>query len=133
MSKKLLTVLSICLVIGLGVALYVWADSCCSPDALCNGSVTAMVDTCRFRFSVYHDLVDPDHTVYLWIKSSPEEEYTGFMLSVHEYPTPLCTLYVTTLELDPNTTYYYYFACADCSGREPDIGVDDFNTGNCDE
>ena len=133
MSKKSLIALSICLVMAAGIALYVWADTCCSGDALCDGQRTGEIDTCNFHFSVYHDKVDPDHVVYLWIKSSLEDEYTAFMLSIHSDPTPICTRYVTTLELDPRTRYYYYFACANCPSSDPDEGYYDFNTGNCDE
>ena len=70
MSKKSLIVLSICLVMLAGVVAYVWANGCCTGDALCHGSVVAGVNSCEFYFTVDHHRQEGDqHSVKLWIQS----------------------------------------------------------------
>ncbi|HUT02751.1 MAG TPA: hypothetical protein VM163_02535 [bacterium] len=132
MSKRSLIVLSICLVVGAGIALYVWADNCCSGDALCNGGVVAGVNSCVFTFSVYHNLVDPPHDVYLYIKKDGDPAFVPHLTEIGESPQPLCVLHVVALELDENSTYYYYFQCEDCDSRDPDGSLPySLMTGDC--
>jgi len=133
MGKRSLIVLSIFFVIGLGIALYVWADTCCSGDPLCNGGVVAEANSCVFTFHVDHNWVDPDHDVYLWIREDGEPAFLPHLTAVHDNPDPLCTLHTIALELDENSTYYYYFACDDCTGRDPDAGSlpHSLMTGDC--
>ena len=54
MSKKSLIVLSICLVMAAGIAVYVWANGCCEdPYDLCNPSVEKDGQTeCDYEFNV---------------------------------------------------------------------------------
>ena len=134
MSKKLLIVLSICFVIGLGIALYVSADTCCSGDALCNGGVVAGVNSCEFYFTVDHDRVEGDqHSVRLWIQKEGDPSEIPYMMQiVGPPPYPICVTYDRALTLDANSTYYYYFKCEDCSGRDPNSDRWTLLTGDCD-
>jgi len=84
-----------------------------------------------FSFHVDHNWVDPDHDVYLWIREDGEPAFLPHMTTVHEHIDPLCVLHEVALELDENTTYYYYFECHDCSGRDPNSGTHNLMTGDC--
>ena len=133
MSKRLLTVLSICFVAAAGIALYVWASGCCSGDALCNGGALGTVG-CTYQFTVDHDRDSGGgtHEVYVWIRPSDDPAFTSHLMAVGSLPPyPVCVEYVNNLSLNADTTYYYYFQCADCSGRDPDSGTHTLNTGSC--
>ena len=133
--RLLITVLAVCLVGAGGFALKLWADGCCTGDALCNGGVVNIADTCNFYFTVDHDRVEGDqHSVKLWIQKDGDPTVTGYMMAiVGDPPYPVCVKYDKTLTLDANSTYYYYFACEDCSGRDPN-GSSRYtlHTGDCD-
>ena len=129
--RLLITVLAVCLVGAGGFALKLWADGCCSGDPLCNGGAIGRIG-CVYSFTVYHDVVDDEeHTVYVYIKEEGDSAYTAFLSSIHESPQPACLLYKAAIELEENKTYYYYFACADCEGRDPNEGTYTLVTGNC--
>jgi len=135
MNKRSLIVLSLCLVIGAGFAVYVWASGCCGgepgPPCVCNGECFQVVDTCLFDFDVDHSRdCGIGHDVYLYIKAQGGEEYTAFLMTLQTPgpPFPLCMQYGVELELEPNTVYYYYFGCADC---EEECCDDHFNTEDC--
>ena len=51
---------------------------------------------------------------------------------VGEWPYEVCVQYDRTLTLDANSTYYYRFACEDCSGKDPESGRYTLLTGDCD-
>jgi len=127
MSKRLLTVLSICFVVAAGIALYVWASGCCSGDPLCNGSATKVVgEGCYYDFEVYldRDCVDTT-TVRLKIREHGTGNFSAYMcLIMEEPPYNQCVRYGVRLQLDPDKEYDYYFETASgCSGRDPDAGV----------
>jgi len=136
MSKKSLIVLSVCLVIAAGIVAYVWASGCCGGDpgetpCICNGARFHIADTCRWHFTVDHSReCGMGHDVYVYMKGQNGDPYIGILLSLETPgpPYPICTQYAGTLELNPNTVYYYYFRCADC---EEECCGDHFNTGDC--
>ncbi len=132
MSKKSLIVLSVCLVIAAGIVAYVWASGCCGEDhCICNGNALQAVETCDWHFTVDHSReCGMGHDVYVYMKGQNGDPYIGILLSLETPgpPYPICTQYAGTLELNPNTVYYYYFRCADC---EEECCGDHFNTGDC--
>jgi len=130
MTKKSLMLLFVCLVLGAGIAAYVWAD-CCSGDALCHGGVLAQLGGCVFVFEVDHNWVEEAHDVYLWIMKDGDPAFYPHLMEVRESPQPLCLLHTLPLELDANSTYIFYFTCADCSGKDPNVGTHNVMTGNC--
>lgn len=138
MTKKSLIVLSVCLAIGAGIAVYVWASGCCpDDDNLCHGGVISVGD-CEFLFTVDHDRDGGggSHEVHLFLKKTGGLSFDSFLLTVQSpWPFPVCVEYGRLLELEPNTTYYYYFVCNDCSPPSFDPGIGSnytLNTGDCD-
>lgn len=130
MTKNSLIVLSACLLIGAGIAGTVWAYCCCTNSCLCNDGVVQIVDTCWFKFDVDHDKdCGTGHNVYLYLKENGALDFTAFMMTPGGPPYPSCILYTTSLELDANTGYWYYFVCPTC-GQATVTGY--FNTGECD-
>jgi len=135
MSKKSLIVLSICLVLGASIALYVWANGCCEGDPLCYGDVVHRGD-CNFYFTVDHDREEGDqHQVRIVIQKEGDLTAVPYMMEIwSEWPYPICVTYDLLLNLDANSTYYYVFDCATegCSGRDPDVNRYTLLTGYCD-
>ena len=134
MTRKSLIVLSLCLLLGAGIAVYVWASGCCPDDNLCNGTVTGLGE-CEFLFNVDHDRDNGggSHEVHLKIKKSGDETYDAFMMEVQSvWPYPVCVTFGKSLDLEATTAYLYYFECAtEGCGRDPSSGAYNFNTGNC--
>ena len=133
MNNRSLVVLSICLVIGAGIAAGVWAYVCCDEVCLCNGGRVQVPDSCLFRFQVDHDReCGTGHDVYLYLRAQGEPAFTEFLMNAPPPPPPpydACMEYYTTKMLEPGTVYYYYFGCADC---DEECCHDHFNTGDCD-
>ena len=90
-----------------------------------------MLNSCNWHFTVNHSRdCGIGHDVYLYIKAQGGDAYTGFLLALQTPgpPYPVCVQYGGTLQLSPNTVYYYYFGCADCGEQ---CCHDHFNTGDC--
>jgi len=133
MNKRSLVVLSICLVLGAGVVGYVWANGCCDGDALCNGDVVHQ-GSCNFYFTVDHDNIDPMHAgVKVYVQKDGDLTAVGYLMTITgESPYPVCVEFHKTIPLDANSTYYYYFICLGCGGRDPDEETYTLLTGDCD-
>ncbi|MBN2209072.1 MAG: hypothetical protein JW759_07230 [Candidatus Coatesbacteria bacterium] len=135
MTKKCLIVLSVCMLIGAGIAVYAWA-SCCSGDALCNGGVINIADTCNFYFTVQHNRQDGDQqSVKVWVQKDGDLTAFGYMMQIYsDPPYTFCVTYQKTLLLAANSTYYYWFTCTTdgCTGRDPNQGAYTLLTGDCD-
>jgi len=134
MTMKSLIVLSVCLVLGAGIAGTIWA--CCSGDALCNGSAWKVYgEGCNYVFQVNlnRDCVDMT-TVALKLTKVGSSEITYMMAVVDQGPPwPDCVRYRVTRPLDPDTDYSYYFDTeTGCPGRDPDQGQVLMNTDECD-
>ena len=126
MTNRLLTVLSICFVIGLGVALYVWADSCCSGDALCNGSCGKIGGTeCDYEFEVDLNAECLETTTVRLVLTVVGGETHYYMCQIWEDPPyDMCVPFGAEVTLDGSEDYTYYFETkTGCSGRDPDEGV----------
>ena len=127
MNKRLLTVLSICLVIGAGIALYVWASGCCPTGPLCNGGAAKLPSGCDYAFTVQLDVdcVESASVVLHLRKNSQDYDY--FPMQLVEDPQDMCAdYYVVVYDLDPEASYSYYFDSRGgefCSDREPDVGA----------
>jgi len=133
MSKKSLIVLSICLVMAAGIAVFVWANGCCDGDALCHGDDVHRGD-CNFYFTVDHDRQEGDqHEVRIVIQKQGDPTPILYLMDIKSgWPYPVCVTYDRLLNLDPNSTYYYVFVCDDCNGRDPDVNRYTLVTGACD-
>lgn len=130
MTKKSLMVLLICLAIGAGVAGTIWAYCCCTNSCLCHGGHVQVLDTCLFGFHVDHDRdCGTDHEVSVYLRPDEGQDFTAFMMTPPGPPYLPCMPYTTTLQLNANTTYWYYFKCPAC-GQNTQVHY--FNTGDCD-
>lgn len=136
MNKRCLIVLSICLAVATGIGLAVWANACCTGDALCNGSHWKVYgEGCDYVFEVNldRDCVGTS-TVALKLTKEGGPEITYMMAVFDEGPPwPACVRYRVTRPLDPDTNYAYYFDTeSGCPGRDPNQGWVLMNTNACD-
>ena len=114
MSKRLLTVLSICFVVAAGIALYVWASGCCDDDACANGNMchggATQLNACNWQFHV--DYVYDEYSgqaVYFYIRTDGGS-WAYFQMSPNELVHPPCKRFHYNKALTANTDYEYYFS-----------------------
>ena len=122
MSKKSLVLLSICLLIGAGVGLKLWADGCCQTDPLCHGAARKVMGTnCDYEFTVDLDSQYVEGTTVKLFLSKSGQAYVGYMMQLAEEPQDMCANYTLVEELDPQATYSYYFqSYGTGAGGDPD-------------
>ena len=127
MSKKSLILLSICLVMAAGIAVYVLADGCCPTDPLCHGCAAKLPGGCDYAFTVQLDVDCVESASVALHLEKNSLGYLYFPLQLLEDPADMCAdYYVPVYDLDPEASYSYYFNSnggEGCSGRDPDVGA----------
>ena len=137
MSKRLLTVLSICFVVAAGIALYVWADCCTGVPVLCDPLASKVGESdCDYQFDVHLDSqCVTTATVKLYYHETPGGGWNWHMMTTVEGPPyPDCVTKRVTLTLDDTKTYGYYFVSTgpSCSDRLPDGNAEYALDPDCD-
>ena len=141
MTKKSLIALSICLVLGAGIAAYVWATVCCGGEgALCHGGTQKVPETdCDYYFHVDHDLPSygEGHTVWVYIKQGDLTAVRYTMNLQTPDPQPVCMLFGRAITMAASNDYTYWFVCwvggEECDRDPEDPAVYSINLdANCD-
>jgi len=137
MSRKHLLVLCLCLVIGAGIAVYVWATGCCPEGhVLCDAFASKVGDTgCDYTFGVNlaRDCAG-SATVKLWYHETPGGSWNWAMMAIiDDWPYPPCVRMRRTLTLDGDKTYGYYFESTgtNCNERLPAYPLEYSLDPNC--
>ena len=116
MTKKSLIVLSLCLLLGAGFAVYVWANGCCSDEStLCDGGAVRVPETdCDWAFYVHHDRDswDSGHQIYVYIQEEGEPTPIRYLTNLQTPgPQPVCMLFSRVVTMSANTEYSFWFEC----------------------
>ncbi len=137
MSKKVLILLSICLVAVVGIALYVWADGCCSGDAkLCNGWDVKDGETeCDYEFNVQldRDCVTGSTVRVYYEKAGGGPTYNRMLTMISLPPLDWCVDYrVGGITLDSDNWDYWFTVEGTCRERLPPGDLKFALETNCD-
>ncbi|MBN2208474.1 MAG: hypothetical protein JW759_04185 [Candidatus Coatesbacteria bacterium] len=124
MSRKSLLALCVCLMIGAGVAAYVWATGCCDGLAkLCNGSAAKEGGTeCDYEFNVDLDrgcVTGATVRVY-YQKDSGGMIYNQMLAIFSQPPYDWCVDYrVGGVTLDSDDWRFWFTVTGSCTDRLP--------------
>jgi len=120
MSKKSLIVLSVCLLLGAGIAVGVWA-SCCPAAPICNGTAEKIVsEDCDYQFTVDLNSDCMEGTIVeLHIKAG-DAGWVAYMMQLAGVQDQCAQYFVELYGLDPELRYDYYFTAKGyCTGQDP--------------
>ena len=124
MTKKSLMVLSICLVLSAGIAVYVWATGCCEGQAkLCNGWAAKDGQTgCDYEFNVQLDrsCVTGATVKVFYQKASGGLIYNQMLANISPTPYDWCVDFrVSGVTLDSSNWVYWFTVQYSCEYRLP--------------